>query len=1228
MTGDAIYEAQVAKVANSTGFFVGLDTHSSYALNVLKQYGGKNLETPEEIPKQLLAFKTRVVCDKEFNGESIVGVMIDSALMTTRLHGGQKIAKYLWKEKQVVPFLSLHGLAREREGVELIETEDLAGQVATASAWGVHGVKARCMIHAPNKEGIKAAIDQQREIAKIVWDHNLVPVIHLEVSIDTQDKAACEEILLTVLLNGLDDLEGEKQVIVVLTLPNTPNAYLPVAHHHRVIRLLALSGGYSRDDACTMLLHNVKMTACFGRALLEGLKADMADEEFSAALQKSCKGISCCCKETPREEEQLAKLSTQNGLIVTLDERAIASAETLQSFGYKAPKGGWKDDTINETAGRTAWRIVSDKEFKGNKILAVILSERLMDATVDGQTLPAFLWAHRRVVPMLQIDKHVHDGELRPDFEPMLVRAKEEGYFAVQLCTPKIKKTDKASMKTRMAEMFAYAERIRSAGLVPSLNMEVAPESPKKTDIEHLLLSEVTRCLGNLKPGEQVLLNLTLPSEANLYLPLTQNPCVVRVAGRYRGASRAEGCGHLAKCFGVTSAFGQAFTEGLNIRKGDEAFSSAIQKASDELYFASTYVPTQEIQAAKVFNSEGYIGTFDVSGGDQEAMILQAYGISKSELVERAHVKTRMRQMRERVISNPALNGTMAIAVTLSPEMLSQQMRNRPLPKYLWEVKKIVPFVSIAKGLKSARDGVQLMTEVTELEKVLVKALRMNVVGAKTCSVINAPNKDGISQVVKQHMQIARKVLDAGMVPLIQIAVESSAEEKFLCERELVLQLLSGLKGLRGAEKVLLWLSLPDEAQVYVPLLGHPHVARLIGLSGCCDLAESCSRLSQIVGMTAGFGQAMFEGLMASQSEEDFTATLEKSGKAMFEVSRKMNEHQLKLSRMATQEGFLANMDNSGEALRTVLQQYGSVSAGASEATLNAEASKMRIRLMMNSAFNGSRIIAVVLSEELMALSVERMFCAKYLWEVKKVIPFVRIDVGLMPESRGVCMMRNVEQVKAGVEKAVAFGCFGTKARILIMAPDTDGIKHAVSQQLEVAKCALAKGLVPIMQLEVDEKASDRMRCEQLLRAALASSLKQLDSKEQVILQFTLPVRPDSYSVFANHPNVLRAVARIPLGTNIQETCKEIGENQAFIGAFTFVKNLTVKQTEREFTRCLDASMDEVFLSCLGEDAIKRAPSKKSTDGSYPQRTQSSKTLGNEAPRATLEGLAGTMAGG
>lgn len=907
----------------------------------------------------------------------------------------------------------------------------------------------------------------------------------------------------------------------------------------------------------------------------------MSDEEFSAALRDSCERISKCCKETPKEEQQLAKVATQDGIFATLDDIAVASAEALQRMQYIAPKGGWTDDAIAAKSGHATWRIVSNKSFSGTKILACVIHEMIRGVVIDKLTLPAFLWAHRKVVPILRLTRHSQDGKLRSDFDDVLAQAKADGYFSVMIGT-KIRKPDGPRIRQVVSDMFTYGGKMRDAGLIPYMQFEVVPDSIKKNECEHMLFDELVGALGNLKPGDNVMLGMAMPVESNLYLPLTQNPNVVRVSGRYRGVDKAGACALLSKCYGITSAFGQAFTDGLKVSLDDEVFSSTLEKNCDDLFEASTYIPTKEIQAAKVMNTEGFFVPMDQQG-DKMLKILQAYGIKESELTEKAEVKVHVSLMQERVFSNSSLNGTVALGATISPDMISQQMGNRPLPKYLWEVKKMVSFVSLDKGLQREQNGVMQMEAVAEMEKVVAKASKAGVVGGKTRSVIRSANKNGIDQICKQQLSYARKLLNKNLVPLLQIEIEIAATDKPKCERYLVAQLFSALKTLKSGEKILLWLSIPETPNIYLPLVAHPNVGRMLVLSGGYGLEESCRRLSQNVGMIAGFGRAFLQGLAISQSQADFTASMEQTSRAMYQVSRSVKAEQMQMVRMASQDGFIAALDARGETLAKTLQQYGSSSAKADNGTLSREANKMRTRIMTNPAFHGGRIIACVIPEDMVALNVNTMLCAKYLWEVKKVIPFLRVDVGLAPEARGVCMMQNLEAVKARIEKAASFGCFGTKARTLIKSPDGEGVRAIVEQQFDVAKCALARGLVPILHLEVDADAQDKVRCEQQLRTALASALRQLD-KDKVMLELTLPSKAGSLSAFATHPNVLRAVASSS-GLSRTQASEQLRANQGFIGAFgrALIQDVAVKQTEGEFTCNLDNAMDEIFLSAVNE---------------------------------------------
>jgi fructose-bisphosphate aldolase class I len=199
---------------------------------------------------------------------------------------GTPTAQYLWEKRHVVPFLKIdQGLAEAKDGVRLMKPmPQLDAMLKHAVAKGIFGTKERSVIDAANSKGIAAIVDQQFEVASQVLAHDLVPIIEPEVTISIPDKAEAEEILLGEIRKHLDDLPAGKQVMLKLTLPTKANLYRPLTQDPRIMRVVALSGGYSRDEANAKLSHNAGMIASFSRALTEGLSVHQTDAEFNAAL--------------------------------------------------------------------------------------------------------------------------------------------------------------------------------------------------------------------------------------------------------------------------------------------------------------------------------------------------------------------------------------------------------------------------------------------------------------------------------------------------------------------------------------------------------------------------------------------------------------------------------------------------------------------------------------------------------------------------------------------------------------------------------------------------------------------------------------------------------------------------------------------------------------------------------------------------------------------------------
>jgi fructose-bisphosphate aldolase class I len=236
--------------------------------------------------------RARIIKSPAFTGDKVMGAILFERTMDSEIDG-TPTAEYLWKKRGVVPFLKVDkGLAGEADGVQLMKPiPDLDALLTRAVAKGIFGTKMRSVINAANPKGIAAVVAQQFEVGKQILGHGLMPIIEPEVTISIPDKAQAEEILLAEITKQLNALPADKQVMLKLTLPTRTNLYKPLVDHPRVMRVVALSGGYSRDEANRMLAQNTGMIASFSRALTEGLTAQQSDAEFDAMLGKAIDDI-------------------------------------------------------------------------------------------------------------------------------------------------------------------------------------------------------------------------------------------------------------------------------------------------------------------------------------------------------------------------------------------------------------------------------------------------------------------------------------------------------------------------------------------------------------------------------------------------------------------------------------------------------------------------------------------------------------------------------------------------------------------------------------------------------------------------------------------------------------------------------------------------------------------------------------------------------------------------
>lgn len=287
-------QEQLAKITEGQGFIAALDQSGGSTPKALKLYGIEEsaYNGDAEMFDLVHAMRTRIVTSPAFGGDRVLGAILFEATMD-RQFDGLDAADYLWQRKQVVPFLKVDkGLAPSAEGVQLMKPiPGLDDLLARAKAKGIFGTKMRSVIDAANPAGIDAVLDQQFEIGLQIFNAGLMPIIEPEVSIKSPDKAKIEELLLEGVLKRLNALPEGVRVMLKLTLPSVDGFYAPLVAHPRVVRLVALSGGYSRDESNAILARNPGIIASFSRALTEGLSAQQSDAEFNATLDASIEGI-------------------------------------------------------------------------------------------------------------------------------------------------------------------------------------------------------------------------------------------------------------------------------------------------------------------------------------------------------------------------------------------------------------------------------------------------------------------------------------------------------------------------------------------------------------------------------------------------------------------------------------------------------------------------------------------------------------------------------------------------------------------------------------------------------------------------------------------------------------------------------------------------------------------------------------------------------------------------
>lgn len=280
---------QFDKIKNGKGFIAALDQSGGSTPKALAEYGVPEdaYSNETEMFDRVHQMRTRIITSPAFSGEQILGAILFEQTMDREIEG-KYTADYL-ADKGIVPFLKVDkGLAEQEDGVQLMKPiHDLDETLRRANERNIFGTKMRSVIHEPNTSGIKAVVDQQFEVGKRIINSNLVPIIEPEVNIHSEDKEKSEEILRDEIMKHLNDLSENENVMLKLSIPTKANAYKELIEHPRVVRVVALSGGYTRDEANEKLKENDGLIASFSRALAADLNANQSDEEFNEALQNA-----------------------------------------------------------------------------------------------------------------------------------------------------------------------------------------------------------------------------------------------------------------------------------------------------------------------------------------------------------------------------------------------------------------------------------------------------------------------------------------------------------------------------------------------------------------------------------------------------------------------------------------------------------------------------------------------------------------------------------------------------------------------------------------------------------------------------------------------------------------------------------------------------------------------------------------------------------------------------
>ena len=290
-------------------------------------------------------------------------------------------------------------------------------------------------------------------------------------------------------------------------------------------------------------------------------------------------------------------------------------------------------------------------------------------------------------------------------------------------------------------------------------------------------------------------------------------------------------------------------------------------------------------QKNKIRAESGFIAALDQSGGSTPKA-LALYGVKDDAWTDEEGMYRVVHQMRSRIITSPAFSGKRLIGAILFENTMDRDIDGKPTADYLWEVKNVVPFLKIDKGLEDEKDGAQVMKPNPGLDALLKKAVSKHIFGTKMRSVIKQASASGVKAVVSQQFEVANQIIAAGLVPIVEPEVDIKCPDKTGAEKLLKAEIAAGLETVPAGQVVMLKLTLPEQDNFYREFTQHPRVLKVVALSGGYSLVESNARLARNNGVVASFSRALAEGLFAQQSDAEFNAKLDATIESIYQASK------------------------------------------------------------------------------------------------------------------------------------------------------------------------------------------------------------------------------------------------------------------------------------------------------------------------------------------------------